>query len=165
MSMTPIELINALEAFIAEQVKDICLAYRSKDDQEGQCRAPGVYKMKLPDKEAETKLVPYVLLQFLTGKDAQVPGQPPENECKVRLVIATYSEDGGIGAYDLLNVITRIRTALLKAGMIADQFLLKLESPLEYIVYPDDTDPYHLGEMITTWELPSVEREIREVWQ
>jgi len=163
--MTPIELMNALESFIKEQVKDICLAYRSKEDLEGQCRAPGVYKMKLPDKESETKLVPYVLLQFLTGKDAQATGQTVESECKVRLVIVTYSEDGGIGAYDLLNVITRIRTTLLKAGMIADQFLLKLESPLEYIIYPDDTDPYHMGEMMTTWELPAVEREIREVWQ
>jgi len=163
--MTPINLIDALESFVAEQVKDICLAFRSKDDQEDQCRAPGVYKMKLPDKDSETKLVPYVLLQLLTGKDAQVPGQAVESECKVRLVIATYSEDNGVGAYDLLNVITRIRTGLLKEGMIANQFLLKLESPLEYIVYPDDTSPYHLGEMITTWELPSIVREIREVWQ
>lgn len=163
--MTPLNLIDALAAFIEEQVKDICLAYRSKDDQEGKCRAPGVYKMKLPNKEAETKLAPYVLLQLLTGKDAQAPGQPAESECKVRMVIATYSEDGGVGAYDLLNVITRIRIGLLKAGMIANQFLLKLESPLEYVIYPDDTNPYHLGEMITTWEIPSIEREIREVWQ
>lgn len=164
--MTPINLIDALKEFIEEQVKDIFLSVRTKgENAPPQSRAAGVYKMRLPDKDSETKLVPYILLQFLTGKDAQEPGNDPESECKVRIVVATYSEDGGVGAYDVLNVITRIRVALLKTGIIAEQFLLKLESPLEYIVYTDDTAPYYLGEMITTWELPAIEREVQNTWQ
>jgi len=164
--MTPINLIDALKEFIEEQVKDIFLSVRTKgENAEPQSRAAEVHKMRLPDKEAETKLVPYILLQFLTGKDTQEPGKDTESECKVRIVVATYSEDGGVGAYDVLNVITRIRVALLKTGIIAEQFLLKLESPLEYIVYTDETAPYYLGEMITTWELPTIEREVQSEWQ
>lgn len=164
--MTPINLIDALKEFIQEQVKDIFLSVRTKgENATPQSRAAEVHKMRLPDKEAETKLVPYILLQFLTGKDAQEAGKDPESECRVRIVVATYSEDGGVGAYDVLNVITRIRVALLKTGIIAEQFLLKLESPLEYIVYTEDTAPYYLGEMITTWELPTIEREVQSAWQ
>jgi hypothetical protein len=163
--MTPINLIDALKEFIEEQVKDIFLSVRTKGDVPPLERAADVYKMRLPDKDSETKLIPYILLQFLTGKDTQEPGNDPESECKVRIVVATYSEDGGVGTYDVLNVITRIRVALLKTGIIAEQFLLKLESPLEYIVYSDDTAPYYLGEMITTWELPTIEREVQNTWQ
>lgn len=164
--MTPINLIDALKEFIEEQVKDIFLSVRVKgENTTPQYRAAAVHKMRLPDKESETKLIPYILLQFLTGKDTQEPGKDPESECKIRIVVATYSEDGGVGTYDVLNVITRIRMALLKAGIIAEQFLLKLDSPLEYIVYSDETAPYYLGEMVTTWELPAIEREVQAEWQ
>jgi hypothetical protein len=164
--MTPINLIDALKEFIEEQVKDIFLSVRVKgENTKPQYRAAEVHKMRLPDKESETKLIPYILLQFLTGKDTQEPGKDPESECKIRIVVATYSEDGGVGTYDVLNVITRIRMALLKAGIISEQFLLKLDSPLEYIVYTDDTSPYYLGEMVTTWELPAIEREVQAEWQ
>jgi hypothetical protein len=37
--------------------------------------------------------------------------------------------------------------------------------PLEYIVYPDNAEPYYMGEMMTVWEIPSVEREVMELWE
>ena len=49
--------------------------------------------MALPNKNAETERIPYVLLQFLTSKDEQEPGEYPESSCKIRIVAATYSED------------------------------------------------------------------------
>lgn len=175
--MTPVVLLEALKRFIEENTEDIILSVRPVKNKtvpvprargkaapteppEGEIteRAAEVHIMRLPDKEAETQRIPYILLQFLTGTDEQKPEEQPDSECKVRIVVATYSEDGGEGATDLLNVLTRIRVALLKAGEVGKQFLLR--KPLEYIVYPDDTNPYYLGEMLTIWEMPIIQREV-----
>lgn len=159
--MTPIILLDALEVFIKDTLKDLTLPVRPDGiDEEGAERIPQVHKMRLPDRDSDTKLVPYILLQFLTGTDKQTPGQERECQCKIRIVAATYSEDEGIGAYDVLNVLTRIRTALLSSGIVGEQFLLKMDddNQLEYIVYTENTAPYYIGEMITTWELPAIER-------
>lgn len=160
--MTAVILLDELKKFVIEHTKDIILSVRVKPNSgEINERPAEVHKMRLPNKEAETKQIPYILLQFLTGKDEQEEGQSAESECKIRIVVATYSEDGGEGAMDVLNVLTRLRVALLKAGIIAGQFLIK--KPLEYIVYPDDTAPYHMGEMLTIWEIPEIEREVENL--
>ena len=150
--MTAIELLDALQKFIEEKTKDIVLREKGK---EGLERAAKVFKMRLPNKDAETKFIPYILLQFLTGKDGDAASSS-ESECKIRIVVVTYSEDGSEGAMDVLNLLTRIRIALLENGLIDERFLVK--KPLEYIVYPDDTDPYYLGEMVVTFEMPTIER-------
>jgi hypothetical protein len=160
--MTPVTLLDRLKEFIEEQTRDLLLSVRGKAEEEPQERPANVYRMRLPNKEGETKLIPYILLQFISGQDSQEQQQDPESDCIVRIVVATYSEDGETGAINVLNVITRIRIALLKAGVIGDQFLLK--QPVEYIVYPDSTYPYFLGEMITRWELPTIEREVENLW-
>ena len=173
--MTPVVLLAELKKFIEENTKDIILSVRpvknktlpephtrgkpaapSKDAITA--RAPEVHLMRLPDKDAETQRIPYILLQFLTGKDEHIPTEQPDSECNIRIIVATYSEDGGEGAGDLLNVITRIRVALLKAGEVGHQFLLR--KPLESVIYPDETNPYYLGEMLTIWEMPIIEREV-----
>lgn len=159
--MTPIILLEELKKFIEQKTKDIILQVKvnsKSGSDEPKERAANIHKMKLPSKDAETKQIPYILLQFLTGKDTQEEGQYSESECQIRIVVATYSEDGSEGALDVLNVLTRIRSSLLKEGVISKQFLIK--KPLEYIVYPDDTAPYYLGEMITVWNIPSIEREV-----
>lgn len=168
--MTPLVLLTELKKFIEENTKDIILSVRpvknrkphGEEAEQAETaiteRAAEVHIMRLPDKDAETQRIPYILLQFLTGKDEQKPTEQPESECNVRIVVATYSEDGGAGAADLLDVLTRIRVALLKAGEVGNQFLLK--KPLEYVVYPDDTSPYYLGEMLTIWEMPIIQREV-----
>ena len=60
----------------------------------------------------------------------------------------------------LLNLMERIRVALLRQVVIGEQFTLDLEAGLEVLGYPDDTAPYFVGEMISTWILPPVEREV-----
>ena len=125
--------------------------------------AAEVYKMRLPNKTAQTERVPYLLLQYIKSTDTQEPGQDPESECTVRIVAATYSEDESEGAMCVLNLLTRIRVALLKDGVVGGQFVLK--SPLEMIVYPDSTAPYYLGEMMTTWTMPIIESEVQQIWQ
>ena len=119
--------------------------------------------MRLPTKDAETKRIPYVLLQYIKSTDTQTAGEPPESSCMVRIVAATYSEDGEEGAMCVLNLLTRIRIAFLRDGVIAERFMLK--PPIEMIVYPDSTPPYYLGEMMTEWRMPIVESEVQKVWQ
>lgn len=162
--MTPIILLERLEEFVKEATKDIKLQVRvrGRDGTEEKERAADVYKMNLPTKEDELQKIPYILLQFLTGKDDKPEDEEDESLCQVRIVVATYSEDGGQGAYDVLNVLLRIRTELERAGVIGQQFVLR--KPLEYIVYPDNTRPYYLGEMITNWSIPTIKREVEAVW-
>lgn len=162
--MTPIVLLDSLEEFVREVTKDIKLQVRvrNQNPQEEKERAADVYKMRLPNKDDQTQKIPYILLQFLTGKDDKQEQEPEESGCKVRIVVATYSEDGGVGAYDVLNVLLRIRSELEKTGIIGNQFVLQM--PLEYIVYPDSTQPYYLGEMVTNWSIPTIKREVEETW-
>lgn len=162
--MTPIILLDQMEEFVKEVTKDIKLQVkvRNINPEEVKERAANVYKMRLPNKDDQTQKVPYILLQFLTGKDDQKKGEPQESTCMVRIVVATYSEDGGTGAYDVLNVILRIRSELKKIGIIGKQFVL--QDQLEYFVYPDSTEPYYLGEMITNWSLPTIKKEVEETW-
>lgn len=100
-------------------------------------------------------------MQYIKSTDTQEPGQEPESVCTVRIVAATYSEDESEGATCVLNLLTRIRVALLKDGVIGERYMLK--PPLEMIVYPDGTTaPYYLGEMMTEWEMPVVESEVQK---
>lgn len=162
--MAPLELLDALKAFIEENTKDILLPVRvDRKSGEAKERPAEVYKMRLPTKDAETKRIPYVLLQYIKSTDTQTAGEPPESSCMVRIVAATYSEDGEEGALCVLNLLTRIRIAFLRDGVIAERFMLK--PPIEMIVYPDSTPPYYLGEMMTEWRMPIVESEVQKVWQ
>lgn len=162
--MTPLELLDALKAFIEENTKDILLPVRvDRKSGEAKERPAEVCKMRLPTKDAETKRIPYVLLQYIKSTDTQTAGEMPESSCMVRIVAATYSEDGEEGALCVLNLLTRIRIAFLRDGVIAEHFMLK--PPIEMIVYPDSTPPYYLGEMMTEWRMPIVESEVQKVWQ
>ena len=161
--MTPIFLLDELEKFISAVTNDIKLQVRVRGGQSDEKeRAANVYKMRLPNKEDQIQKVPYILLQFLTGKDDKKDSEPEDSECTVRIVVATYSENGEVGAYDVLNVILRIRTELEKIGIIGGYFVL--QKPLEYIVYPDSAEPYYLGEMITNWSIPTIKREVEATW-
>lgn len=160
--MTPVILLDNLEEFVKEKTKDIKLQVRVRKPEREQEkeRAADVYKMRLPKKEDQIEKIPYILLQFLTGKDGEVQ---EGNTCQIRIVVAVYAEDDSMGGYDVLNVLLRIRSELQKVGIIGGYFALK--KPLEYIVYPDSTQPYFLGEMITNWSIPGIKREVEAIWQ
>jgi hypothetical protein len=173
--VTPIVLLTELKKFVEENTADIILSVRPVKNKtlpprpkggatppdaaaEVTQRAAEVHLMRLPDKDAETNRIPYILLQYITGKDTHEPGEREDSVSNVRIVIATYSDNDSEGAMDVLNVITRIRNALLAAGEVGEQFLLR--KPLEYLVYPDDTQPYFFGEMMSVWEMPTIIREV-----
>lgn len=161
--MTPIALLDELQKFIEEKTQDMLLPVRvDKGSGKSNERAAEVHKMRLPNKDAETKLIPYILLQFIKGTDDQQPGQNAECKCNVRIVAATYSENAEEGATCVLNLLTRVKLELIKAGVVGNQFLLC--PPLEMFVYPDSTPPYYLGEMMSVWKLPAMESEVERLW-
>ena len=157
--MTPIILMECLEKFVKEKTAGIMLQARIRGQVPGdeKQRAAEVYKMQLPTKEDSVQRIPYILLQFLTGADGAQGEGPLGASCQVRIVVGTYSEDAGLGSYDVLNVLSRLRSELLMAGVVGDRF--ELMKPLEYMVYPDSTQPYSFGEMITNWRMPEIRRE------
>lgn len=162
--MTPIILLDDLQKFIEENTKDILLEVKVRTGPATEKeRAAKVYKMGLPEKDDTTQQVPYILLKVLTGEDDKTDNDPKESSVKVRIIIATYSTDGEQGPLALLNLILRIRERLQKQHIIGGRFCL--EYPFEYIVYQDTTPPYYLGEIMTNWSIPTIEREVQEIWQ
>ena len=162
--MTPIILLDDLQKFIEENTKDILLEVKVRTGPATEKeRAAKVYKMGLPEKDDTTQQIPYILLKVLTGADDKADNEPKESGVKVRIVIATYSQDGEQGPMAPLNLILRIRERLQKQHIIGGRFCL--EYPFEYIVYQDTTPPYYLGEIMTNWSIPTIEREVQEIWQ
>ncbi len=162
--MTPLILLDELKEFIEKNTEDILLEVKVRTGPATEKeRAAKIYKMGLPEKDDTTQQVPYILLKVLTGADEKEKQQPKSSEVRVRMIIATYSQDGEQGAMALLNLILRIRERLQKQHILGGCFCLGY--PFEYIVYQDTTAPYYMGEIMTLWSIPTIEREVQELWQ
>ena len=156
--MTEIFLMESLAAFVEKHTRNIILEVEVEPDADRKERPAEVHKFGLPKKEDKTKRIPYILLQLLKGED-----DVEDSECMIRIVAATYSEDGSAGKIDLLNLLLKIKAELKRVGMLDDRFVLHF--PIEYLIYAEPTEPYHFGDMITKWGLPTMKREVEEIWQ
>ena len=137
---------------------------QEEDIEEPKPRAAKVYKMRLVKSSAAMKAAPYVIHQILTGRDSQPSGDRATGRTTVRTIFGVYNDDEQEGALMLLNLMERLRISLLKKVLIADQYMLDLEDGIDTIIYSDDTWPYYAGEMLTTWNIPAVERELGEFY-
>lgn len=136
-----------------------------KSDPHPADRAPLVFKMRLPDSKQAERHAPYILHQLITSQDRQQPGEDMKSYAQVRSVMVTYNENEQDGAMALLNMMERLRISLLRDVVIGDQFELDTEAGVECLIYPEDTAPFYRGEMVTTWKLPSIKREVKKLWQ
>lgn len=141
------------------------VAMQKGDKEQPQDRAAEIYLMRLPHSSEAKKKVPYILHQFITGEDFQAKGGQNTSRAVIRSIFAVYHEDEQVGGLTLLNLMERLRIHLLRKVIIGGQFELDKDpnnnAKLECIVYPaEDTAPYHIGEMVSTWKLPPVEREV-----
>ena len=165
--MTKVVLLERLRDFTVETVRDIIMPVRPGDAR-GKGDAPlfrpaDVYLMRLEKSSAAEKATPYILHQAITGKDTQQEGARASGFAVVRSIFAVYNEDEQKGGLMLLNLMERLRIALLEQVVIGKQFQLDLTAGLETLVYPDDTAPYYAGEMMSTWRIPRVTRIAKEV--
>jgi len=135
---------------------------QEKDAARPELRPAAVYLIRIKDGLSTQKVAPYILHQIITAMDAQAEGEHERGQAVLRSVFAVYCEDGEEGSLMLLNLMERLRIAFLKQRVINGQFQLDLtgEGGLESLIYPDDTMPYYLGEMVSTWRMPGVQREV-----
>lgn len=166
--MDKVILLEELKSFTEEAVGDLLMPVRTQkadgkqDGAAEDMRAARVYLMRIPDSGAAYKKAPYILHQAITGRDAQPGGDYPQASAVVRSVFCVYCSDEEEGAMMLLNLMERLRVALLRAVIVGGQFELDLGAGVDMLVYPDDTAPYYIGEMATTWRMPAVKREVRQ---
>lgn len=152
-------LLDALKAFIEEQLKD----YRLPVKQEGWTNQPlyrpaEVSEMVMPDPDEDHERIPYIELQILNGKDEPGQNGRMKSTVSVRIILTLFNKDKSEGRMQVLHMVQRLRKAMIQTGVIGGCF--ELQWPLEYLIYPDDTEWYHMGEMATIWSIPSIEREI-----
>lgn len=161
--MTRVKLIHELKRFCEDAVKHMKLPLVvQRGDEEVQERPPDVYLMRLPDSKAAQKLVPYIIVQFIDSKHKrQDGGYPnPSYTASVRFIFCVYSKDEQEGAIMLLNMMDRVQERLLEQVQIGDCFTLDEHEGLESVVYPEDTAPYYAGEMIGTFHIKPIFREV-----
>ena len=160
--MTRVILLEQLKTFTEASIRDLLLPVRQqKEDTEPPAdRTARVYTMRLVKSTAAQKAAPYIIHQVITGKDIQPQGQRAAALATVRSIFCVFNEDEEAGALSLLSLMERLRIDLLKQIIIGKQFRLDLEAGLEVLIYPDDTAPYFVGEMISVWIAPGVEREV-----
>lgn len=116
--------------------------------------------MRLPDSGSAKKKAPYIIHQVITTNDLRPAGELIRATAKLRTVFCVYCPDEEEGSLMLLNLMERLRIALLKQVVIGHQFTLNTTAGLERLMYLDDTAPYYIGEMATEWILPPVQREV-----
>lgn len=159
--MTRVMLLRALKDFTLDATRDLLLPVRVQSaEEEPQERPAEVHLMRLPDSSAAKKKAPYIIHQVITGKDEQKPGKRQTSSAEVRSIFCVYDPDEEEGSLLLLNLMERVRIALLKQGVLDSRYQLDLEAGLETVSYPDDTAPYYAGEMASRWRLPGIVREV-----
>lgn len=161
--MTKVILLEELKKFTLENTKDILMPVeRQEEDAEPPApRSAQVFSMNLPDSASYRRDAPYILHQIINSKDKQPPGQKwPSGIAIIRSVFCVYHEDGQEGGLMLLNLMERMRIALMKQVVIGGQFTLDLREELDALFYTEKTAPFYGGEMISQWQMKSIEREL-----
>jgi len=160
--MTRIDLLERLRVLTIDATADIIMPTAlQKGDEEQGCRAADVHLMRLPDSSSAKKKAPYIIHQLITGKDSQVSGSEASASAVVRSIFCVYNDNEEDGALMLVNIMERLRIRLLKQVVIDGRYQLDLQAGLESLVYIDNIAPYYAGEMVSTWKLPAIKREIK----
>ena len=164
--MTSVMLLEALKLRTEEATAELLMPMKpTKGEPEPELRAAKVYKARLPDEKASNKYAPYVLHTVVNTSYKQEPGEiAPLGLVNVRTLFCVYSADEQEGGLYLLTLMERLRVDLLIHPVLEKQFKLDAEGGIEQLVYPDDTAPFYLGEMMTVWKMPPVRQEERSVW-
>ena len=159
--MTKEQLLEDLKSFLKDTTKNYKLPEAlQKGDTEQIFRAPDIYKMRLPNSNDAKKKAPYIIAQYVTGKDYHRQLQQSQSHAIVRLIFCVYNKDEEEGALSLLNVMETVRMDLMKQVLIGKCFKLDTDAGVESLVYPEDTAPYYAGEMMFTVFVPPTEREV-----
>ncbi len=169
--MTTVKLLEDLAAFTREHTADLRLPAQPGDEEltDPPMRAPAVYYPALPDLRRYARYAPFVTHEVVTAQDG-LEAHPSGAKLRVstatvRTCFCVYHQDAREGRLYLLQLMERIRVPLLESCVVGGLFRLDQEAGVEYLVYPVDANttavsPFYLGEMLTVWKLPIVERKV-----
>ncbi|MBQ6164783.1 MAG: hypothetical protein IJK23_09950 [Clostridia bacterium] len=156
-----VELVETVADYLRSAISEISLPVAPQDgDETLRLKRPDVYKMRLPDSHSAKKVVPYIIVKFVTAIDKKAPTKRTESRAVLRLIFAVFGVDEEEGSMSLLELIDTVRNALLVDTWIDGRFKLDKEAGSEALVYEDDTAPYFAGEMMATFEFASPERSV-----
>ena len=159
--MTKEQLLEDFKNFIENVTNQYELPTAvQKGDTEQIFRAPEIYKMRLPNSNDAKKKAPYIIVQYVTGKDFQKQSQTSQSNAIVRIIFCVYNDNEEEGALSLLNVMETVRVEIMKKVIIGKCFKLDTDAGVESLVYPEDTAPFYAGEMMCTVFVPPTEREV-----
>lgn len=152
-------LLDDLKVFIEEDLKDYRLPVKQGERKDQPLERPvEVSSMVMPDPDDDHERVPYIMLQLLNGKDERADSGQMKSQVNVRIVITIFNRDKQEGRLQILHIIQKLRADLLRKGIVGRSF--EVLWPLEYLIYPDETEWNHLGEMSVMFSVPPVEREV-----
>lgn len=161
--MDTVTFLEALKKFTEEQTKDMILpTKREKGETSDEYRPAGVHVMALPSGKTPTKYAPYILHRKVTGQDLIPDGRRNRSLVTIRSIFCVFNEDAVEGSLMLMNLMERMRIALLKFPVVDNRYRLYTgddDGKIETVIYQEDLQPYYVGEMVTTWEIPSVQEE------
>ncbi len=137
----------------------------NEDNPEPEPRTADIQLMRLPDFRTDWSKAPYIIHQAVTGRDIQPPGERVHSETVIRSTFCVYNSDASEGGLMLLNLMERLRIALLRDVVIGQRYQLKLSDGLETLIYSaadgETLAPYYLGDMLSVWIIPAAERQVR----
>ncbi len=169
--MTRVTLLECLKDFAEERTSDFLLPVQPQEEDEElpPRRAAEVYTPCLPELRSYARKAPFITHEVVTSKDVAVQnpggGKFIQSTTVIRTCFCVYHPDEQEGKLALLTLMERIRIALLEEVVIGKQFKLDLDAGVDTLIYPGNPNqtavsPFYLGEMITTWKLPAVERKV-----
>lgn len=185
--MVKVELLEHLKTFTEAVTGDLLLpvqppeedetaeteetgAAGSETQQEGLFRPAAVYIPRLPEMRSYARKAPFITHEIVTGRDKldadRSGARRVRSTAVARTCFCVYHQDEQEGVLALLGLMERVRIGLLERVVIGKQFKLELDGDgLQTLVYPLNPDqvartPFYLGEMLTTWRLPPIERKV-----
>ena len=168
--MNSIVLLDELKAFTIRRTRDLPLPVQPTPENRAPApRAADVYVPCLPDLRSYESKAPFITHEVIKTLDRAVQERGAVRmraAAVVRTCFCVYHENSEEGALALLDLMERFRFGLLEEIWLGDVFKLDIYTGLESEVYPEDPygtkkDPFHIGETVSAWALPAIERKVR----
>ncbi|WP_339225717.1 hypothetical protein NYE80_31020 [Paenibacillus sp. FSL H7-0357] len=137
-------LIKAIQTFLENELVDDAFA------------VPNVYLGDLPPNSADSQEdpeYPFIIIRPFEGE-----GGKDNIQSQIKLLFRTRPRDNS-GFIDLLNLMERVRILLMRQGILEKKFAIN--DSWKWKLIEEQPMLEWVGEVITTWTLPQIKREVK----